>query len=86
MNTQPFSPPRGAVLYPMHPVESSHLSQAGYDIPTKTLQVAFTRTPGKIYQYYGVAQGTYVAMKAAKSVGSFFNSNVKGKHSGQRVK
>lgn len=56
--------------------ESSQIRGYGYDPTSKTLSVKFKG--GGTYHYHNVPAETYDAMKAAKSVGSFLGSSIKG--------
>lgn len=57
--------------------KSSQMAAHGYDPSTKTLAVRFRS--GETYKYKGVPQDVYVSMVKAKSLGSFFHHNIKGK-------
>ena len=56
-------------------VPSSNLSSVGYDESTETLEVQFQN--GSIFQYHGVPKETHGQLVNARSVGSFFHSNIK---------
>ena len=56
-------------------VPSSNLSSVGYDERTETLEVQFQN--GSVFQYHGVSAETHAQLVNAKSVGSFFHSNIK---------
>ena len=59
-------------------VDSTLLSEVGYDPDLEKLTVIFKKTGGR-YVYSGVPQETYDAMMAAGSVGGYFLKNVKPK-------
>ena len=59
-------------------VDSTLISEVGYDADLEKLSVVFKSTGGK-YIYSGVPQETYDALMAAGSVGGYFLKNVKGK-------
>lgn len=59
----------------MIPVVSSNISSVGYDQMKGTLHVLFKN--GGLYVYAGVPHGTFDALLAAESVGSFLNKNIK---------
>lgn len=73
MLTDPRQPPQ----IPMQPLDSSHLAAAGHDEGSATLQIAFKDQ--SMYHYYGVRAPVYQALLDAKSKGSYFNQNIKGK-------
>ncbi len=56
-------------------VSSANLSSVGYNESTEILEVQFQN--GSIYQYHGVPKETHGQLVNAKSVGSFFSSNIK---------
>lgn len=60
-------------------VKSSTIQEVKYDPVTKALDVIFKS--GGHYSYSGVSEEKYNSMISAKSVGSYFHSNIKGKHS-----
>jgi hypothetical protein len=68
----------------MKPVKSSDLAQVGYSISTKLLQVQFQKG-GQIYQYPGVPVALYQNLISSKSLGSFFNSEIKPRFKGTNV-
>lgn len=57
------------------PVESSNLSEVGYDPATKILEIAFTR--GGVYQYFAVPDSVHQDLMAATSIGRYFDLNIK---------
>lgn len=67
----------------LQPCVSSQLQAYGYDAESQTLAIKFkgsTGAPqGSTYHYFGVPAEVYEAMKAAKSVGTFFGSDIRPK-------
>ena len=59
-------------------VDSTLISEVGYDPDLEKLIVVFKKSGGK-YIYSGVPQETYDALMAAASVGGYFLKNVKPK-------
>jgi len=59
-------------------VNSSLLSEVGYDADLEKLTVIFKKSGGK-YVYSGVPQETYNLMMAAESLGGYFLKNIKPK-------
>lgn len=60
----------------MENVESSNLEQIGYDDETETLAIVFHS--GSLYHFHGVPRSTFEGLRAAPSVGKFFNAEVRG--------
>lgn len=56
-------------------VISRNVAEIGCDPETKTLEVAFIKSG--IYQYLGVPASVYDGLLVAKSVGRYFDVNVK---------
>jgi len=65
-------------------VESSALSNVGYDIPSKTLYVEFTS--GSIYRYASVPAKVILAMLLSSSVGKYFSSYIRTVYEFKEVK
>lgn len=66
------------------PVSSSNIKSVGYDPSEKTLAVEFS--DGSVYHYHNVEKDVHEGLISAKSVGSYFHTNVKKgsyKHSKQ---
>jgi hypothetical protein len=61
---------------------STGINKADYDKTTKTLRVYFNT--GKDYSYYGVPETVWVQFKDAKSKGSFFSKQIKGKYTAEK--
>ena len=59
-------------------VESTNLSQVGYDKNQKLLEVTFNNGMG--YHYYNVEEYVYDNLVLAESHGLYFNKFVKGKY------
>lgn len=62
---------------PMNPVKSNQIAAIGYDEPTKTLAVTFTRGAGAIYHYPNVEPELHADFVGAESIGAFFGKHVK---------
>jgi len=62
---------------PLSPVKSGQVKAIGYDAPSKTLAVTFTRGTGAIYHYPNVEQETFNAFMGAESIGTFFGKHIK---------
>lgn len=60
------------------PVQSSNISEVGYDPASMTLEVAFTN--GTIYQYFDVPETLYQELLHAESVGKFLNTQIKNSY------
>ena len=56
------------------PVESSNIKSIGHD-GKSTLEVEFHR--GGVFQYQPVSHNGYLQMQQAKSIGKWFNENIK---------
>lgn len=56
------------------PINSSNIKAAGYDQPTRTLQLEFWN--GAIYQYTPITLTSYHSLIRAKSVGKYFNEHI----------
>lgn len=67
------------------PVESSQISEVGYDAETETLGIRFMPTrkqlangePQSIYHYVNVPKRMFDEMVGAESVGKYFGSHIK---------
>jgi len=69
-------------------VDSSSIKSVGYDPSSQTLEVEFKPDKfgkSKVWRYSGVSQETAGSMLGAKSVGSYFHANVRGKFDGSEV-
>jgi hypothetical protein len=64
-------------------VQSSNLEAVGYDEDTQTLRVWFLN--GFVYDYSGVGQMEYEALRDAPSVGSYLHQNIKGQYPYEKV-
>lgn len=58
------------------PVDSSNLSQIGYEEETQTLEVTFKKS-NLIYEYFDVPPITWEGLQSAESKGNYFNQNIK---------
>lgn len=68
----------------MSPVKnSSQVASMGYCQTTNTLAVTFKN--GGTYHYHDVKPATFNELSAAKSVGSFLHTKVKGAHKHTKV-
>lgn len=56
-------------------VESSNISEVGYDAQTQTLEIMFK--DGNIYQYFDVPAHIHAELLAG-SPGKFFHANIRG--------
>lgn len=67
----------------LHPVRSSALTQLGYDEPSRTLYVVFKN--GAAWCYRDVPPDTYIALRDARSIGSWFMRNVRNTFAAERI-
>jgi hypothetical protein len=65
------------------PVKSSNLKSVGYDPKSKTLEVEFHT--GAVHQYEGVSPQSHKKMLAAKSIGGYFQVNIRNFHKSNQV-
>ncbi|NGX42287.1 MAG: hypothetical protein K940chlam7_00565 [Chlamydiae bacterium] len=56
-------------------VPSSNLSSVGYDERTETLEIQFHN--GSVFKYHDVPAETHGQLINARSVGSFFSTNIR---------
>ncbi len=68
---------------PMNNVESSSLSEVGYDAQKQILAVRFTS--GAIYHYAGVSENDYASLLEAESLGKHFAAQIRGKHQAEKM-
>lgn len=66
------------------PVESSNLSEVGYDRLTRILGVRFKKGGG-LYHYLDVGPETHDALMAADSKGKFLALDIKGRFNFERI-
>jgi len=59
----------------LQPVESSNISEIGFDQDTEELYVRFKS--GKVYKYTNVPFSIYTALMEADSIGSFFHKEIR---------
>lgn len=60
------------------PVTSSNIKSVGHDPDTNTLAVEFS--DGSVYHYHDVEKDIHEGLVAAKSVGGYLHSTIKGKY------
>lgn len=65
-------------------VDSSVIVAVGYDDSSSILEVVF-RT-GRTYRYFRVPQAAFDALVHAKSVGGYFNREIRPRYRGVEVK
>lgn len=58
-----------------NPVNSSNISEVGYDSKTKVLEIKFHR--GGIFQYHPITEEAYNTFINSKSLGKWFYENIK---------
>lgn len=63
-------------------VTSSNIRSIGYDPATKTLEIEF---PSGVYSYPNVPLEAYEGLKNAKSIGSYFSAQIRGKFQGTKL-
>ena len=64
-------------------LKSSKLRAAGYDEPSRTLEIEFVN--GDIYEYKSVSPETYRQLMASPSPNSFFEDKIEEAFSGKRI-
>lgn len=64
-------------------VKSSQIRSVGYEPSSKTLEVEFHG--GGIYQYNNVPSEKHSSLVGAPSAGTYFHSQIKGKHPHKKV-
>lgn len=64
-------------------VSSSVIDSLEYDSDDQILIVHFNN--GSSYQYTGVSEDTFLALKDANSVGKYFSENIRNSYSFQRL-
>ena len=69
--------------FEMLPVVSSNVESIGHDEATEILRVQFLN--GTVYDYMNVTLIEFEQLRAAPSVGSYLNRNIKGTHPYERV-
>ncbi len=68
---------------PHIPVTSSNIESIAHDTDSKTLQVKFKN--GGVYEYDGVDEAKFNALKGAPSIGSHLHQHIKGVHEHRKV-
>lgn len=66
-----------------HRVDSSVIVAVGYDDGSKILEVVF-RT-GRTYRYFRVPPSAFQALLKAKSIGGYFNKEIRPRYRGVEV-
>lgn len=64
-------------------IRSRDIAIVGYDVPTRTLEVAFRN--GGVYHYSGVPEEIYRALLSAPSQGAYFAEHIKEKYPTKKV-
>lgn len=64
--------------------DSTAFSQVGYNVSKNLLVVTF-RDSGASYAYYDVPQSVWNNLKSAKSMGGYYNSDVKGQYTCEKL-
>lgn len=54
-------------------VEGSTVSEVGYDVATRTLEIVFTTTPQDLYVYQNVSADLFAMLVNAHSIGTFLH-------------
>jgi len=65
-------------------VESTMISSIGYDSASSTLEVEF-KSNQQVWQYFDVPEYIWYEFESATSVGKYFNANIKGRYSENRI-
>ena len=65
-------------------VDSSALSEVGYDYSHEMLAIRFRENNEHIYVYYDVPSEVYEDFISADSLGRYYNSYIKGQYSGDK--
>ena len=68
----------------MESVDSSALSEVGYDYSHEMLAIRFRENNEHIYVYYDVPSEVYEDFISADSLGRYYNSYIKGQYSGDK--
>lgn len=68
----------------MESVDSSALSEVGYDYSHEMLAIRFRENNEHIYVYYDVPSEVYEDFISAYSLGRYYNSYIKGQYSGDK--
>jgi len=67
----------------MLPVSSSMAAKVGYDCEREILQIEFNS--GLVYQYSDVEPETWECLQSADSIGRFYNQEIKGNYSPNKL-
>ena len=65
---------------PLHSVDSSCFSEIGYDSEWETLVVRFRENNSYLYAYGNFSQSDYNQFKNASSLGTYYNTYIKGQY------
>jgi hypothetical protein len=66
------------------PVVSSVIRTVGHDDSNNVLEVEFRN--GRVYHYYRVPRTAFKALVQAESVGGYFNTEIRKRYRGVRVR
>jgi hypothetical protein len=73
----------------LNPVTSTNLAAIGHDPDTNTLAVQFKprvgEAVGDTWHYAGVSADKHQALLKAESVGKYFSTHIKPKHSAKKI-
>lgn len=64
---------------------SSCFSEIAYDAEFDVLAVIFRSNTTRVYLYYDFSAEDWTAFSSADSLGSYYNKNIKGQFSGDRI-
>jgi hypothetical protein len=65
------------------PIRSSLIASIGYDAEVKTLEIGFAN--GSVYQYFMISAGICERLRAAGSIGAFFNTHIRDAYPSAQV-
>ncbi len=68
----------------LEPIQSTNISEIGYDPATKRMHVKFHN--GAVYEYHDVQQKTYDALMASPSKGKYLHAHIEETHLNMRMK
>ena len=75
---------RDAIAFPLLKSTSNAVASYDYDPENKTLRIEFNNQ--SIYDYRDVPESIYESLKAAPSVGQYFNTHIRDKYGFDRIK
>ena len=67
----------------MQPLSSSNLSGVEWDKETETMRIAFRS--GAVYEYSGVSEDVYEALKSSGTPGGYFSNYIRDVYPAVRV-